>query len=63
VIKRAWCPIRNGYIMPGETIEVPENLIKAYATYVQPVEVAKKASEETAKREPEKKAKKKSGDG
>jgi len=49
--------------MPGETIEVPENLIKAYATYVQPVEVAKKASEETAKREPEKKAKKKSGDG
>lgn len=55
VHKKAWCPLRKGYIVPGEIIEVPEKYIKGYMPYVQVIE--------TAKREPqEKKVKKKSGD-
>lgn len=55
VLKKAWCPLRKGYIMPGETIEVPEKTIKGYMPYVQVIETAKKEPEE-------KKVKKKSGD-
>lgn len=55
VIKKAWCPLKKGYIMPGEVIEVPEKFTKNYLPYVQPIETAKKEPEE-------KKAKKKSGD-
>lgn len=55
VLKRVWCPLRKGYITPGEIIEVPEKVFKGYAQYVQVIE--------TAKKEPEEKKKiKKSGD-
>ena len=55
VLKRVWCPLRKGYITPGEVIEVPEKYIKGYKPYVQVIE--------TAKKEPEtKKTTKKSGD-
>jgi hypothetical protein len=63
VIKKAWCPLKKGYILPGETVEIPEKVFKGYAPYVQVVETAKKEPEETAQKEPGKKAKKKSGDG
>jgi len=55
VLKRVWCPLRKGYIVPGEIIEVPERYIKGYLPYVQLIETAKKEPEE-------KRAKKKSGD-
>lgn len=55
VLKRVWCPLRKGYITPGEIIEVPEKYIKGYKPYVQVIETAKKEPEE-------KKVKKKSGD-
>ena len=55
VIKKVWCPLKRGYIMPGEVIEVPEKYIKGYKPYVQVIETTKKEPEE-------KKVKKKSGD-
>lgn len=54
-IKKIWCPLKRGYILPGEIIEVPERYIKGYLPYVQLIETAKKEPEE-------KKVKKKSGD-
>ena len=54
VLKRVWCPLRKGYIVPGEIIEVPERYIKGYLPYVQLIETAKKEPEE-------KRAKKKKG--
>lgn len=55
VLKRVWCPLRKGYITPGELIEVPDKVFKGYSPYVQAIETAKKEPEE-------KKDKKKSGD-
>ena len=55
VTRKAWCPLKKGYIVPGEIIEVPERYIKGYLPYVQLIETAKKEPEE-------KRAKKKSGD-
>lgn len=49
VIKKAWCPLRKGYIMPGEIIEIPEKFIKGYAPYVQVIETTKKEPERTTK--------------
>ena len=62
VIKKAWCPLKKGYIMPGEIIEVPEQSVKGYLPYVQVIEAAKKTPEETAKKETGGKKTKKSGD-
>jgi hypothetical protein len=55
VIKKAWCPLRKGYMMPGETIEVPEKLLKSYLPYVQPLETARRKPEkgDKAKQTPE----------
>lgn len=55
VLKKAWCPLKKGYIIPGEIIEVPEKYIRGYMPYVVPIETANKAPEEV-------KTKKKSGD-
>jgi len=51
VIKKAWCPLKKGYIMPGEIIEIPEKFIKGYAPYVQVIETTKKEPERTTKKE------------